>query len=308
MTLASKTLAITGGTGFVGGHLIDAALAEGHQVRALTRSVQPERRGVDWVRGDLGDTPALADLCTGADAVIHVAGVVNAKDEAGFRAGNIEGTRAMLDAASSAGVGRFVQVSSLSAREPGLSVYGASKAKADRLVVESALDWVIVRPPAVYGPGDREMLDLYRAAKKGWAAAPGSGRFSLIYVTDLAAALLALGTSDAGSGNIYEIEDGTGGLDHGAMAALLGDAVGRKPRVIPLPGAALTVGAAFDTLRARVSRRLPKLSFDRARYIAHPDWTADAGPLRALGIWEPRVMPADGVRRTADWYRAAGLL
>ncbi len=308
MTSAPKILAITGGTGFVGGHLLEQAVAGGHIVRALARSVQPDRPGVEWIRGDLQNVPALAGLCKGADAVIHVAGVVNARGEAGFRAGNVDGTRAILDAAAAANIGRFVQVSSLSAREPRLSLYGASKAKADRLVMDSPLDWVIVRPPAVYGPGDHEMLDLYRLAARGWAVAPGPGRFSLVHVTDLAAALLALATTDKGSRRIFEIEDGTGGVDHRGMAALLGAAVGKQPRVLALPTAALKIGAAFETVKARLSGKLPKLSFDRARYIAHPDWTADAAPLLALGIWEPQVRPDEGVRRTADWYRREGLI
>ncbi|MBV7255578.1 NAD(P)-dependent oxidoreductase [Pacificimonas sp. WHA3] len=301
-------LAITGGTGFVGQHLIERAVAAGHGVTALTRRGQPSRSGVTWTPGDLSDDAALMELCTGADAVIHVAGVVNAKDEAGFRAGNVEGTRTMLRAAAAAGVKRFIHVSSLSAREPGLSLYGASKAKADRLVEASGLDWTIVRPPAVYGPGETEMLDLYRLAAKGWGVVPGKGRFSLIYVTDLADALIALAASGAGMHGIFEIEDGSGGLDHRDMAKLIGDAVGTRPRALRLPLAALNIGAAADTLRAKLAGGRPKLSFDRARYIAHPDWTADVGPLRALGIWQPHVPPHDGVKRTADWYRQNGML
>jgi nucleoside-diphosphate-sugar epimerase len=301
-------IAITGGTGFVGAHLVDLALAGGHQVRALTRRAQPERQGVTWIPGDLSADAALLDLCAGAAAIIHVAGVVNAPDHAGFHTGNVGGTRAVLAAAERAGVARFIQVSSLSAREPDLSLYGASKARADQLVQRSSRAWTIVRPPAVYGPGDMAMLDLYRLARRGWALLPGKGRFSLIYVTDLAAALLALATVTTGVGQSFEIDDGTGGLGHGEMADLIGEAVGRTPRKVRLPTAALTVGAALDTLRARLSDDLPTLSLDRARYIAHPDWTADVAPLADLGIWQPHVRPREGIARTAAWYRSQGLL
>ncbi|MBK2451879.1 SDR family oxidoreductase, partial [Escherichia coli] len=157
-----SVLAITGGTGFVGSTLIDLALARGHQVRALTRRPQPTRDGVTWVEGALDTPDALAELTTGADAAIHVAGVVNAPSRDGFSRGNIDGTRAMVAAATGAGVERFVQVSSLAAREPRLSAYGWSKAEADALVKASDLDWTIVRPPAVYGPGDMEMFELFR--------------------------------------------------------------------------------------------------------------------------------------------------
>ncbi|MFX7866220.1 NAD(P)H-binding protein, partial [Acinetobacter baumannii] len=91
---------------------------------------------------------------TGADAVLHVAGVVNAPTREGFAAGNIDGTRAMLAAAQAAGIPRFVLVSSLAARAPSLSIYGWSKAEAEKLVIDCPLDWTIIRPPAVYGPGD----------------------------------------------------------------------------------------------------------------------------------------------------------
>ena len=308
MTRPPLTFALTGATGFVGGRTLAAALAKGHHVRALTRRPQARREGVDWVPGDLSDVPALRRLCEGADAVIHIAGVVNAPDAAGFREGNAEGTRRMVETAATAGVSRFVQVSSLSAREPGLSLYGGSKAQADAHVMASDRDWVILRPPAVYGPGDMEMLDIYRAAARGIGVAPGEGRFSVIYVDDLAAALVALAESDRGGRQIFEIAGPGAPLSHQDMAALAGRALGRDVKTVRLPLAALKLGAALDTVRGKVTGERPKLSFDRARYIAHPDWTADAGPLLALGIWQPEVEAADGIRRTADWYRAEGLL
>src|SRR5690348_4286235 len=145
-------LAITGGTGFVGSHLIDVALAAGHHVNALTRREQGERANVEWIAGDLSNRDALEHLVSGADAVIHVAGTISGQSAAAFELGNVAGTLAMLAAATAGGIHRFVHVSSLAAREPKLSLYGASKARAEELVHSSGLDWVIVRPPAVYGP------------------------------------------------------------------------------------------------------------------------------------------------------------
>src|SRR5687768_9079984 len=108
--VAPLTLAITGATGFVGGRLLDLALADGHQVRALTRRPQQPREGVTWVEGTLDRPDSLDQLCSGADAVIHVAGVINAPDPAGFERGNVTGTSAMLAAAEKAGIARFVHV------------------------------------------------------------------------------------------------------------------------------------------------------------------------------------------------------
>src|SRR3954454_15096316 len=175
-------LAITGGTGFVGSHLIHAALAAGHEVQALTRREQPERESVEWIGGSLDDRSALERLVTDADAIVHVAGVINAPDAAGFEHGNVAGTLEMLAAATAGWVKRFIHVSSLAAREPKLSLYGASKAKAEELVRSSGLDWAIVRPPAVYGPGDKETFELFKMARRGQIYLPPASKLSLIHV------------------------------------------------------------------------------------------------------------------------------
>ncbi len=302
-------VAVTGGTGFVGSHLLRIAPALGFTARALTRRAQDALPSIEWIEGALDDKGALTRLVEGADAVIHIAGVINARDRAGFDAGNITGTANMVAAAKAAGIARFIHLSSLSVREPQLSAYGASKHAAEDVVIQSGLDWTIVRPPAVYGPGDRETLEVFRMVARGLAVLPGGGRFSLIHVEDLGRALLALTNAPDAIGQTYEIEDGTpGGLSHRDMAGLIAGALGVSPLYLPLPAAALHLGAAFDTLRARFSGDLPKLSFDRARYLAHADWTADARRLVALGCWTPHIASTEGVAQTADWYRAAGWL
>ena len=298
------TLAVTGGTGFVGRHLLRLAVEHGHHVRALTRSPQPAQGGITWISGTLADPGAL---CEGADAVIHLAGVVNARTRAGFDVGNVAGTAALLAAATAANVRRFVHVSSLAAREPALSVYGASKAAGEALVTASEGDWIVIRPPGVYGPGDTEMLPFYQLVARGIALLPGRGRFSLIEVGDLAGALLAVATVRLPG--VYEIDDGHhGGYVHTDLAALVGTALGRRPRALHLGPAGLRLGAAVDTLWSRASARLPKLSFDRARYLAHPDWVVAAGKQLPAVVWRPQITAADGIAATAAWYRAQGWL
>jgi nucleoside-diphosphate-sugar epimerase len=299
-------LAVTGATGFVGGHLLDAALAAGHEVMALTRREQPEREGLTWVMGDLHDRQSLERLVDHAEAVIHVAGVISATSAAAFEEGNVAGTLAMLAAATAGGVQRFVHVSSLAAREPRLSLYGASKERAEALVMGSGLDWVIVRPPAVYGPGDKETLELFRMARLGLMLMPPKGRVSLIHVDDLARLLLAFAPPGAPTHCLTEPDDGKlGGWTHREFARALGDAVGTRPAIVSSPGLLLRLAARADQF---VRGPRAKLTVDRAAYFSHRNWVVE--PKRAClpGLWNPEIDTAQGLKETADWYRVKGWL
>lgn len=299
-------LAVTGGTGFVGQRLIDLAVERGHQVQALTRRPQDSRESVEWIEGSLEDRDALERLVTASDAVIHVAGVINAPDTAGFEAGNVAGTLSMLAAATAAGTRRFVHVSSLAAREPKLSQYGASKARSEDLVRGSGLDWTIVRPPAVYGPGDKETLELFRMAKAGLILLPPRGRLSLIHVDDLARLLLALAESDGREKEVIEPDDGrTGGWTHREFAAALGRAVGRRAVALATPRPLLRLGAAVDRF---VRRDKAKLTPDRAAYFCHPDWVVSESSAPPKEVWQAEIATEQGLAQTADWYRAKGWL
>lgn len=299
-------LAITGATGFVGSRLLDQAVAAGHEVRALTRRSQQPRDGVTWISGALDDQASLETLATGADAVIHIAGVINAPDPAGFEAGNVAGTSAMLAAAEQAGIKRFVHVSSLSAREPKLSAYGASKAGSEALVAASALPYAIVRPPAVYGPGDKETFELFRMAKRGIVVLPPEGRLSLIHVDDLARLLLALADPQAPAGLLVEPDDGRhGGWSHAEFGRALGQALGRKVAILSVPQPVLNFFARVD---GWVRGTSAKLTADRVAYFCHPDWMVDPGRGAPESLWKPEVKTESGLAATAKWYREAGWL
>jgi nucleoside-diphosphate-sugar epimerase len=299
-------LAITGGTGFVGSHLIDAALAAGHSVLALTRWPQQQREGLNWVDGSLSDSASLERLIDTTDAVIHVAGVLKARDRQGFEAGNVTGTLAVLAAATAGGTQRFVHVSSLAAREPQLSLYGASKAQAEKLVAESGLDWVIVRPPAVYGPDDRETLDLFRMARGGTIYMPPAGKLSLLHVDDLARLLLALAEPDAPRHLTIEPDDGRpGGWTHREFGDALAKAVGMPARTVSTPRFLLSIGSRLDRLLRRDNARLTP---DRVAYFCHPDWVASPDRAAPPDLWQPQIPTDEGLRQTADWYRAEGWL
>jgi len=298
---------MTGATGFVGGATMRDAVAAGWHVRALTRRPQPEREGVTWIAGALDDTASLADMAKGADAVMHIAGVVNVPTRAAFEAGNATATANVVDAARGAGVTRFVHVSSLAAREPGISNYGWSKERAEAVVMASGLDWTIVRPPAVFGPGDTEMLDLFRMARRGIALVP-SGRMSAIYVDELARLLVTLAADRGVSvGQIYEPDDGKPtGWSHRGFARAVARAVGRQRlSTLATPALLLKAGGRLDKL---VRRSRAKLTPDRARYIAHPDWVATEGKGPPAALWRPERDTDDALAETVGWYRREGWL
>lgn len=299
-------IALTGATGFVGARLLDLAISQGNEVRALTRRAQSERIGVTWVEGALDQPEALDTLAEGTDAVIHVAGVINSPDSAGFEAGNVAGTAAVIAAAKTARVGRFVHVSSLAAREPNLSLYGASKAHSEVLVAASLLPGAIVRPPAVYGPGDRETLELFKMARRRMVFLPPEGKLSLIHVDDLARLLLALAAPDAPSELLLEPDDARpGGWTHREFGKALGRAVGRRVMTLSTPNFLLTLAAQLD-VAVRGSRA--KLTPDRAAYFCHTDWTVSPGRAAPASLWQPRVETEAGLAETARWYREEGWL
>lgn len=301
----SSTLAITGGTGFVGKRLIEQALNAGYRVRALTRRAQPSRDGVTWIAGALEDAPALAEMVAGADVVIHVAGVVNTPTREGFVTGNIAGTQAVVNATRAAGVRRFVHVSSLAAREPQLSVYGWSKHGAEEVVAASELDWTMVRPSGVFGPGDTDWLDMFRAAKHGLALLPPPGKLAVIHVDDLARLLLAVVATDPGP-VIYEADDGRpGGWTHRDFARAIGTAVGRRVLAIDLPKPVMLAAARFDRL-TRGDKA--KLTPDRVGYFCHPDWTIDPARAPDPALWHAQIATPEGLAATAAWYREHSLL
>jgi nucleoside-diphosphate-sugar epimerase len=296
---------MTGATGFVGQAVLDRAKGHVH-LSALTRRDQTPRAGIDWVPGDLDAKPALRELVRGVEAVIHIAGVVNTPDPAEFERGNVVGTLNLIEAAKAEGVQRFVHVSSLSAREPELSAYGASKARAEKLVQASGLDWTIVRPPGIYGPRDTDIFEMFRMARWGLMPMPArEGRASYIHVDDLARLLLALVPGgEAVSHQLFEPDDGRkGGWGHYEFARAIGWAMGRRPWVVHLSRQSLLRAARGDMA---LRRHRAKLTLDRANYMAHPDWVVSTGARPPAELWEPGIPTREGLKATAKWYRDNG--
>ncbi len=299
-------LAVTGGTGFVGSTLIQLAVEAGWTVRALARQPQEALSGVEWIAGALDEPATLERLLEGAMAVIHVAGVTNAPTKEAFAQGNIGGTETILAASVASNIQRFIHVSSLTARAPGLSNYGWSKSEAEKRVLESNLAWTIVRPPAVFGPGDHDHLDLFKAARFHIMPLPPAGKESVIEVSDLGHALLAVATAQEAIGQVYEVDDGrVGGWTHAEFSRAIGAAMGKWVFPLPVPAPLVFLGARLDrALRGSHA----KLTQDRASYFCHPDWVIDPAKRPSEGIWLPLVDTKQGLADTAAAYRAAGWL
>ena len=299
------TIAVTGGTGFVGAHLLRMASEQGYGIRALTRRPVASADGITWIEGALDRPESLRSLAEGADAVVHIAGLISGS-RAEFEAVNAGGTARMIEAARSGGVRRFIHISTLAAREPDLSNYGWSKCEAERIVKASGLDWTIVRPPAVFGPGDRETLELFKMAKRGLVALPPRGRFSVIHVADLCRLILALLDAPENIGSIYEPDDGReGGWDNRHFARTLGRLFGKRATTIAMPRLVLAGAARLDRLFRRGGA---KLTPDRVSYFCHPDWVTRAERRPPATLWQPEVRTATGLKATAEWYRQHGWL
>jgi nucleoside-diphosphate-sugar epimerase len=315
--------AVTGATGFVGSHLVAALRERGHGVACLVRGA-PGRgarlsaAGCRVVPGELGDAAALASLCDGADVLFHVAGLVAARDEAGLLRVNRDGAARVAAAAGAARVGRLILVSSLSVSGPSargrphaeagaprpVTPYGRSKAAGEEAVRSGAARFTILRPPAVYGPGDRELLRLYRLCRLGVAPLLGDGaqELSLIHAADLAAALIAVAERDETAGRVYHVA-GPEVVTQRELVLAIGRAVGRHVRVEPLPTPvvrlALHVTAALAGLRGRATL----LSPDKAPELLAPAWTCTGQALERDAGWRARTPLAQGLAATARWYR-----
>ena len=303
----AELVAVTGATGFVGQTLIDRLRLRGYDVRALARRPQERREGIEWIAGDLADRAALAALVKGTSAVIHVAGVVNAPDAAGFEAGNVTGTMNLIEEAVKAGSPRFIHVSSLSARQPQLSDYGASKLRGERVVMASGLDWTIVRPPTIYGPRDVDVFELFKLAKRGVVPLPPQGFQSVIHVDDLARLLLALIPSGEDvTRQIFEPDDGRPqGWNHSEFARAIGWAVGRRIWPIHMRPGLLRLAARLDGM---VRGKGARLTADRVSYMCHPDWRVTSERRVPETLWKAKVPTREGLRSAADWYKLNGWL
>jgi len=301
------TIALTGATGFIGGVLLEHFMAAGCKVRALYRpssSPRPTHNGsVQWQVGALDDADSLLALVAGADAVVHCAGAVRGITLEQFREVNTDGVARILEAATARQVPRFLLISSLAAREPDLSAYALSKKLGEDVLAGYGhrIAWDILRPPAVYGPGDREMRPLLQWIKRGVVPVIGGmdNRFSLLYADDLAtAASRLLNVEKALSGCCFELHDGhPGGYTWRQIAAMTARLNGREPHCIQIPKRLLQLLGSTNAFLARLVGYRPMLSPGKVRELLHPDWSCDNTAIAGAIGWQPQVQFTEGMRR-----------
>ncbi len=262
--------------------------------------------GVTLIQGDLDDTAALQSLVADSTAVIHAAGAVRGNCQQDFDRINVAGTGRLLAAIETLSKQpRLLLLSSLTAREAELSWYARSKHRSEELLqCHSGINWLVLRPPAVYGPGDKEMLPVFQAMSRGIAPVPGktTARISLIHVNDLVTAVIACLETDATRHQTLTLCDGReNGYNWRDMADVASIVWGRKVRLWQVPPGLLDSVAWINVQSARLTGRAPMLTPPKLRELRHSDWVVDNKAIAEVTSWQPEI----GLQKGLEMLRKA---
>ncbi len=322
---------VTGASGFIGSHLTDTLLSAGRGVRILLRPTSslkwlPEE-AIEVVRTGSWSPEAIRPVVEAVDTVYHVAGTTHARNKREFFEFHVDGTRSLLEACSEAThpPRRVVIFSSLAAAGPSrtgrllteedepqpVSWYGESKLEQERIAhsYAEALSLVIIRPPAVYGPRDRDLFHVFKMAKKGYyfALAGGSGMQSMTYVDDIVRGAILAGSNDVVSGRVYYIASHEITTWAG-LASILSLLLGVGQRRIPVPASMLPlVGFLAQHLSRFRGVRVP-LDRNKAMEGRYPHWICSPARAREELCFRAVMGLPSGVEKTLAWYREQGWL
>ncbi len=323
---------VTGGTGFIGSHLVEALLARGEDVTCLVRDPKKaqrlfsDHRRPTTIQGDLDDLEALTKGCDGVDVVFHLAGLTAARSRAEFLAVNAHATRTLVNVAakSAPNLKRFVYVSSLSAAGPTtkgrpltedvaaqpVSDYGWSKLAGEEAIRASGLPWTIIRPPTVYGPRDTEVLKLFKLAKLGVAVffGDGSQELSFVYGPDLAEMCIRTVAADCANQVFFAChpEILTARDFSTEVYRVVKQGRGRSRPVLLAVPASVARGILWVTgSAAAIARRATLLTSDKANEFLAEAWTCSGAAIVEATQWRPPTDVADGLRKTCEWYASA---
>jgi nucleoside-diphosphate-sugar epimerase len=324
---------VTGASGFLGSHVAEQLSEQGHSVVALVRRSSNTKflatlKNVELAYGAVEDKASVRAAIRGADAVIHSAGLVKARNEQEFHRVNVDGTRNVLDAAleERPNLRRFVLVSSLAAVGPSadgtpvcagaegkpVTAYGRSKLAAERLVIDAKekLPVVVLRPPMIYGPRDPESFAFFQSVSRRFLPFLGDGKntLSVIYASDAASACIRALESDVPSGSTYFIDDGRVYV----WKEMLGDierALGAQALVrVSVPFSLLRGAAVLSEGLSKITGKAVMLTRDKINELSAPHWVCDSSDARRDLGWEPRVDWREGTTRAVAWYRQNGWL
>ncbi len=302
----------------------------GDHVRALVRSTSSRRYlerlpNVELFEGSVEQLDRVREAVEGVDAVIHSAGLIKARSTDEFFAVNVGGTSNLIEASRGRGLKRFVFVSSLEAcgpssdgtpvapdQEDPVTAYGRSKLAAEKVVLSAKgeVPVVILRPGAIYGPRDGEILEAFKAIQRGLLplVAGGEAKGMWVYATDCAEACLRAIDADVPSGRVFFVDDGGGPVAQREMLAGAERALGKRAFVranLPVP-VLMTVARGLEAF-GRVTNRPVMLTREKANMLLQ-HWVCSSEDTRRELGWEPKVGLSDGMGRAVKWYRENGWL
>ncbi len=312
---------VTGATGFIGSHLVEELIKKGYDVTCLVRKTSNlrwiEGQKVTFFQGDCEEKDSLVHLPGDFDYVFHLAGLTKAHREEEFFCTNVKGTENLLRAVSSKvkGLKRLIHMSSLAAAGPSrdgkpldetsepmpVSSYGKSKLASEGAIMRYSehIPVTVVRPPAVYGPRDRDFFVLFRMLKKGFYPYLGKCYYSLLYVDDLIRALVMAAEEKESEGAVYFLSDGRVYSNEeiaNEISAVLGTRIVKMK--IPRPLMAVLIGIA-----EKLGKGLSIINRDKLRELNYAHWTCDSSKAERDFGFIPKVTIKEGIKWTADWYR-----
>lgn len=297
-----KPVLLTGATGFIGQRLQKKLQSEKLDVMAVVRPSSTHQDsllpGTGKILADLNDASQLVPAIASASAVIYCAGSVRGRTLEDFDAANISGVRAVVEAMNEAATGiPLLLISSLAASRPQVSDYANSKFLGEQEVIRHAeFPWTIFRPPAVYGPGDKEMLPILTMARKGWITptGPHNQRLSLIHVDDVASAVMSwLKSWTHCDQSTYTLDDGhDGGYDWQEIARTVSQ---RRYRRVNIPAWVTMAAGQINLALSRLLGYAPMLTPGKARELTQDHWVCNNTALSEATGWYPEIDLAQGI-------------
>jgi nucleoside-diphosphate-sugar epimerase len=322
---------ITGATGFVGSHVAERLLADGHKVRALVRGSSDLKwlRGLDieTVKGNMLDPSSLKDAMQGIEAIVHIAGVTASNTKQGFIEGNITATRGLLEAAKlyAPNLQRFIHISSQTAGGPSpenilrtedmpprpLTTYGKSKLGAEQAVMEyyDVFPGTILRLPVIYGPRDSAVHTFFQAISRGIKPLIGfSDKYvNLLHVSDIAESISLALSNDVSKNRLYNV----GAPDHKnwrELSDITARIMGKRGFFVNVPHTLVTIIAGLSEGASRFKTKPSVLNWEKRLDITEPRWTIDTGRIQNELGFIPKVSVDEGFRDTIEWYKKEGWL